>query len=153
MRIFNPIHKTLTPSRTERDYLLDFPGFQTAYGLPVELASPGSPGWITCPEPSTSGRVQGALDVGRFINRSIETLHASYAPDVVLIYVPDRWELYRGYSTESERFDLHNFVKAFCVQRGVATQFLNQDTLSDSYQCRVWWWLSLALYVKGMRTP
>ena len=147
------IHQTLSPNRTERDYLLDFPGFQTAYGLPVELASPGSPGWITCPEPSTSGRVQGALDAGRLINRSIETLHASHAPDVVLIYVPDRWELYRSYSTESERFDLHNFVKAFCVQRGVATQFLNQDTLSDSYQCRVWWWLSLALYVKGMRTP
>ena len=144
------IHQTLTPSRTERDYLLDFPGFQTAYGLPVELASPGSPGWTTCPEPSSSGRVQGALDARRFINRSIETLHASHAPDVVLIYVPDRWELYRGYSTASERFDLHNFVKAFCVQRGVATQFLNQDTLSDSYQCRVWWWLSLALYVKGM---
>ena len=28
-----------------------------------------------------------------------------------------------------------------------------QGTLSDNYQCRVWWWLSLALYVKGMRTP
>ena len=147
------VNQTLTPSKAERDYLLDFPGFQSAFGLPVELASPGSPGWITCPEPSTRDQVQGALDAGRFINRSIETLHASHAPDVVLIYVPDRWELYRGYNTESERFDLHNFVKAFCVQRGVATQFLNQDTLSDSYQCRVWWWLSLALYVKGMRTP
>ena len=32
-------------------------------------------------------------------------------------------------------------------------QFLTEDTLSDSQQCRVWWWLSLALYVKGMRTP
>ena len=54
---------------------------------------------------------------------------------------------------EFETFDLHNFVKAFCVQRGIATQFLNQNTLADTYQCRVWWWLSLALYVKGMRTP
>jgi argonaute-like protein implicated in RNA metabolism and viral defense len=44
-------------------------------------------------------------------------------------------------------------VKAYAVQRGVATQFLAEDTLSDSQQCRVWWWLSLALYVKGMRTP
>ena len=71
----------------------------------------------------------------------------------MLIYIPNRWQPFRGYSTESESFDLHNFVKAFCVQRGIATQFLNQDTLSDTYQCRVWWWLSLALYVKGMRTP
>ena len=97
--------------------------------------------------------VQGALDAARLVNRSIESLQASHAPDVVLIYIPDRWEAFRSYSTETENFDLHNFVKAFCVQRGIATQFLNQDTLSDTYQCRIWWWLSLALYVKGMRTP
>ena len=60
---------------------------------------------------------------------------------------------YGGYSDENERFDVHDFVKAFCVQRGVATQFLNQDTLSGGQQCRIWWWLSLALYVKSMRTP
>ena len=147
------IHRTLTPSSTERDYLLDYPGFQTAYGLPAELPAPGSAGWIACPEPSTRDLVQGALDAARLIDRSIETLQASHAPDVVLIYIPNRWQPFRGYSTESVSFDLHNFVKAFCVQRGIATQFLNQDTLSDTYQCRVWWWLSLALYVKGMRTP
>ena len=147
------IHRTLTPSSTERDYLLDYPGFQRAYGLPIELPAPGSVGWIACPEPSTHHPGPGALDAARFINRSIETLQASHAPDVVLIYIPDRWEAFRSYSTETENFDLHNFVKAFCVQRGIATQFLNQDTLSDTYQCRIWWWLSLALYVKGMRTP
>ena len=70
-----------------------------------------------------------------------------------MIFFPDRWSPLRGYSNEDERFDVHDFVKAFCVQRGVATQFLNQDTLSDNQRCRVWWWLSLALYVKSMRTP
>ena len=87
------------------------------------------------------------------LNGQVEALRASYAPDVVLIYIPDRWQRFRGYRTESESFDLHDFLKASCVQRGIATQFLNQDTLADQYQCRVWWWLSLALYVKGMRTP
>ena len=147
------IHRTLKPNSTARDYLLDYPGFQTAYGLPVELPAPDLAGWITCPEPATRDPVQGALDAARLIGRSINRLQAMHAPDVVLIYVPDRWQPFRGYSTESESFDLHNFVKAACVQRGIATQFLNQDTLSDSSQCRVWWWLSLALYVKGMRTP
>ena len=141
------------PSSKERDYLLDYPGFQTAYGLPVELPAPESAGWATCPEPSTCDPVQGTLSAARLINRSIEKLHASHAPDVVLIYIPDRWRPFRGYSTKSESFDLHNFVKASCVQRGIATQFLNEDTLSDRQQCRVWWWLSLALYAKGMRTP
>lgn len=147
------LDKTLEPSSSERDYLLDYPGFQTAYGLPVKLPSVDSAGWVTCPEPSTHSPKYGALETGRLINRSIEILQASHAPDVVLIYVPDRWQPFRGYNTETESFDLHDFVKAFCVQHGIATQFLNQDTLSDEYQCRVWWWLSLALYVKGMRTP
>jgi hypothetical protein len=35
----------------------------------------------------------------------------------------------------------------------MATQFLEQHTIADAYQCRVWWWLSLALYAKAMRTP
>ena len=147
------IHQRHTPSATERDYLLNYPGFQTAYGIPAEVPQPDSAGWLTCPEPSTHDSVQGSIEASRLIDRGIETLQASYAPDVVLIYVPDRWDPFRGYVTESESFDLHNFVKAFCVQRGAATQFLNEDTLTDTMQCRVWWWLSLALYVKGMRTP
>ena len=71
----------------------------------------------------------------------------------MLIFFPDRWEAFRGYKSKEERFDVHDFVKAYCVQRGIPTQFLNQDTLSYGSQCRVWWWLSLALYAKGMRTP
>ncbi len=147
------IHSTLTPSPKERDYLLDYPGFHMAYGLPAQVPEPDSAGWMTCPDPVTRDPVQGSLDVARSVGRCIETLQASHAPDVVVIYVPDRWRPFRGYSMESDSFDLHNFVKAFCVQRGIATQFLNQDTLSGSQQCRVWWWLSLALYVKSMRTP
>ena len=147
------IQQMYKPSNTERDYLPDYPGFQAAYGLPVELPSPKSTAWVICPEPSSREPVQGSLSAARLINQSIEKLHASHTLDVVLIYIPNRWHPFRGYNNESESFDLHNFVKAFGVQHGIATQFLNEDTLSNSHRCRVWWWLSLALYVKGMRTP
>jgi len=80
-------------------------------------------------------------------------LQASYSPNVVLVFYPQRWSKVRGFKTESERFDVHDFVKASSVQRGISTQFLDQNTLSDQVQCRVWWWLSLAFYVKAMRTP
>ena len=146
-------HGCHRPVQSEQDYLIEYPGFQQAYGLPLEIPSPGTAGWVTCPEPSETHPERGAVEVAGLINNSIQTLQASYAPQVVLIFFPDRWSSLRGYSNEDERFDVHDFVKAFCVQRGVATQFLNQDTLSDNQRCRVWWWLSLALYVKGMRTP
>jgi NAD-dependent SIR2 family protein deacetylase len=146
-------NQSQTPSSTERDYLVDFPGFQAAYGLPMELPDPAAAGWATCPEPSSSDPRTAASEVAERINQSIEALRSSHAPHVVVIFFPSRWDDFRGYRTEAESFDVHDFVKAFCVQRGVATQFLDQKTLIDSYQCRVWWWLSLALYVKGMRTP
>lgn len=150
------LHKaqqSLQPTHSERDYLQDYPGFQQAFGLPLELPDPGGSGWVTCPEPSTIDHQKGAVDIAKQINTAIGSLQSTYAPQVVLIFFPDRWSKFRGYRDENERFDVHDFVKAFCVQRGVASQFLNQDTLSNTHQCRVWWWLSLALYVKGMRTP
>lgn len=141
------------PADSERDYLIDYPGFQQAYGLPIEIPEPGMPGWIVCPEPLGTGERAGAVSVAQQITGAIEALRASYAPHVVLVFFPRRWDQLRGYRDDDEHFDVHDFVKAYAVQRGVSTQFLTEDTLSDSQQCRVWWWLSLALYVKGMRTP
>jgi hypothetical protein len=146
-------NRVLSPSQKERDYLVDYPGFQSAYGVPLEIPHPGQAGWFVCPEPHSSDPQTSALELAGSINRGIENLQSAYAPHVVMIFYPSRWSAFRGYRTDAERFDVHDFVKAFCVQRGIATQFFNEETFSDSYQCRVWWWLSLALYVKAMRTP
>jgi hypothetical protein len=109
---------------------------------------------MRCGEPSPeTGKMKGALDLGRLIIESIDALRASSQPNVMLIYIPRRWEQWNGYRTETERFDLHRFVKAYCVQRGITTQFLREETLSKPYQCEVMWWLSLSFYVKAMRIP
>lgn len=147
------VNRTLMPTPNERDYLVNYPGFEAAYGTPIELPNPGEAGWFACPEPSSSDPHTNALELAGHINRGIEALQSSYAPHVVMIFYPTRWREFRGYRNEAERFDVHDFVKAFCVQRGIATQFLDEETFGDGYQCRVWWWLSLALYVKAMRTP
>ena len=147
------IHRRHNPGETERDYLVDYPGFAAAYGLPVELPKPGDQGWVVCSEPSSRDPQAASLEIARLINQGVERLQSAFAPQVVLIFYPNRWRSFRGFRNEAERFDVHDFVKAFCVQRGIATQFLEEETLADGYQCRVWWWLSLALYVKGMRTP
>ena len=147
------VNQSHRPANTERDYLLDYPGFQQAYDLPIDVPEPDMPGWVACSEPSSTDARYGAVSVAQHITGAIEALHSSFAPHVIVIFFPRRWEHLRGYRNEDERFDVHDFVKAYAVQRGVATQFLTEDTLSNSQQCRVWWWLSLALYVKGMRTP
>lgn len=143
----------IRPGKGESDYLPAFPGFQRAFGVDFLPADPGANGWVVCPEPTGSDDRSNALEVARSIIRAIDLLQSSYSPHVVLIFFPNRWSRFRGYITDSERFDVHDFVKASSVQRGIGTQFLDQRTLSDPMQCRVWWWLSLAFYVKAMRTP
>ena len=147
------INKQISPSNQESDYLPAFPGFSTAFGVQLVAAEPGTNGWATCPEPTGSDDRANSIEIARNINRAIDVLQASFSPHVVLIFFPDRWFRFRGFSNETERFDVHDFVKASSVQRGIGTQFLEQSTLSDRLQCRVWWWLSLAFYVKALRTP
>ena len=144
---------SLAPGKSESDYLPTFPGFSKAFGVDLDIPEPGSNGWAECPEPNGGDDHVRTLDVARSINRCIDVLKASRAPHVILIFFPERWGALREFSTEEEKFDVHDFVKASSVQRGIATQFLDQSTLRDSMQCRVWWWLSLAFYVKAMRTP
>ncbi|HZS45840.1 MAG TPA: hypothetical protein VFC63_12110 [Blastocatellia bacterium] len=143
----------IEPNRQELDYLPSYPGFKNAFGLELKIGDQGNAGWVICPEPNGQNDQANALEIGKNINRSIDTLQASFAPNLVLIFFPERWSRFRGYNTDHEHFDVHDFVKASSVQKGIGTQFLDQSTLADGLQCRVWWWLSLAFYVKAMRTP
>ncbi len=145
--------RQIQPSRQEDDYLPPYPGFRNAFGLDLVVAEPGGRGWITCPEPEGPDNRARTVETARAINRGIESLQASFSPNVILIFFPDRWAAYRRFNTEEERFDVHDFVKASSVQKGIGTQFLDQETLADKLQCRVWWWLSLAFYTKALRTP
>ena len=142
------------PASTERDYLLDYAGFEAVFGVPLHIPQPGQTGWVTCAEPNPNlGVKAGALELAASITRAVTAIEASAAPNVVLVFIPERWQAWRKFDVEGEKFDLHDFIKATCIPRGVATQFLEQDTFANPYQCRVLWWLSLALYVKSMRTP
>jgi len=142
------------PAKTESDYLLSYPGFSQAFRLPLEIPQVGATGWEICPELEGGlNEQEGTLRFAKHITNSIDRLESTYKPNVVLVFVPDRWKQFRQFETDNEAFDLHNYVKAFSVQKGIPTQFLEQETLSSYQQCRVWWWLSVALYVKTMRTP
>ena len=83
---------------SEEDYFPPFPGFRNAFGLELTVAEPGSRGWITCPEPVGADDRTKTVETGRAINRSIESLQASFSPNVVLIFFPERWAAYRRFT-------------------------------------------------------
>jgi hypothetical protein len=109
--------------------------------------------WEECPEVVTGDPQQGTRDCADQVICCVNQLQAAREPDVVLVFIPDLLHPFRRYESATETFDLHDFVKAYCVQKGVSSQLLEQHTLSLGLHCRIRWWLSLALYVKAMRTP
>ena len=152
-RFLGTLHNTKAPDSKD-EYLLPYPGFAQAFGLPLNLPKPGDRGWVDISDPAMDASPSlGSTELARALNAAVRSLRASSNPDVVLIYIPSRWKTWERLETESETFDLHDFVKAYCVQNGVTSQFLREQTLEKQYQCEVLWWLSLSFYVKAMRTP
>ena len=146
------LHSGIDPSKNDADYLLPFPGFAAAFKCSLEIAEPGSRAFVELEEPNDFSPAD-CRALGSKVASALSTLKASENPSVTLIYIPTRWQALRGYEHDDERFDLHDFVKASAVPQGCSTQFLEEDTLSNPQQCRVRWWLSLATYAKGLRTP
>lgn len=135
---------------SKQEYLLPYPGFAQTFGLPLDLPQRGHNGWVDLPETFLGQSTeQGAATLGELIRKGIDQLDATTKPDVVIVFVPARWKQWEKYAG----FDLHDFIKAYCVQKGIATQFLREETLTKQYQGEIVWWLALELYVKSMRTP
>jgi len=136
------------------EYILDYPGFSQAFGLPIDVPNRQSTDWHDCSEPlPDTEAISGSRQLRDSIVNAIVALQASGQPTVVIIYIPKRWANWEKYNSNREHFDLHNFVKAFCVQRGIATQFLREETLEKSDQGEIRWWLALSFYAKTMLTP
>ncbi|RKY12761.1 MAG: hypothetical protein DRP65_00125 [Planctomycetota bacterium] len=140
---------------SHKGYLIPYPGFHKIYRLPLSVPSPGDAEWRDLPpvelnvdEPITTQRKISAA-----ITREIDALLGATSVDAIIIFVPERWEDFKLIESDRVYFDLHDFVKAYCVQKGVRTQFLEQATLTSTQRCQILWWLSQALYAKSWRTP
>lgn len=146
------LQESVTPTQMDEDYLPAFPGFSSAFKCGLEVTQPGGKGYVGLNEP-TDETTASARELGARITAAVSSLKASANPSVIFIFIPARWKALRAYDAEGEKFDLHDFVKASAIPQGVATQFLEEDTIMHPQQCRVRWWLSLATYAKAMRSP
>lgn len=137
----------------EGEYLQQYKGFSEIYGCRLIVPSEGDDRWITLPElPNDISDVAGCREITHRICESLVSLSTLGRP-VTFILTPDRWKRYRIVENDEQVFNIHDDVKAFAVRKGMATQFLDQQKLNPYDPARMWWWLSLAIYTKAMRTP
>ncbi len=135
------------------DYVIEYPGFQSIYG--VGLNVPMQTDWAQLDTRFLDCRniYDSAISFGNQINKKIEQLNNNTNIDVIVIYIPKEYEMFTVYENDSIRFDLHDYVKAFAVQKHISTQFIRETTLESKLDCQIAWALSLAIYVKAGRTP
>ncbi len=136
------------------DYLIDYPGFNNVYKTPINIPYVDSEKWLDIDVDREIGTdIEKSIKLGQLIVDKIKYLNNKFERNVVCIFIPNEWSKYKKYETGAEKFDLHDFVKAAAATQGIATQFIEERTLSDSLLCQKLWWLSLSFYVKSMRTP
>jgi len=150
----NRLHRKAEAGRNNPDYLLNYPGFVQAYRIPLNIPDPTSNLWIdSSMSINFPNALQAATSLADSIKKKIDQLEDSLKKNVIIIFIPNDWSGITDVETEHEKFDLHDYIKAYAAQKNIATQFIQQSTLSDSMICQVNWWLSLSFYVKSYRTP
>lgn len=134
------------------DYLISFPGFYQAFKTGLDLPDPTSSKWKQITASSERDVHKAAVEFGDSIIRKIDQLSAN-SIDVILIYIPEEYEVFTSYTDGTINYDLHDYIKAYAAQKQVATQFVREKTIESDLHCQIMWALSLALYVKSGRTP
>lgn len=150
VRNLNSIHNT----RYNVDYVINYPGFYEAFKTGIDIPPESSEKWVDIEVHEKSSLLETAISYADDINQKIANLYSYGDVDVVLIYIPEKYEKYTKISSLSENFDLHDYVKAFAVQKHITTQFIREKTMRDvQMRCQIMWALALAIYVKAGRTP
>ena len=156
-KLFNFLNRLNNPQSAgtyNPDYLMDYPGFLPTYGIPLNIPVGKSSLWQDCqlPDKSTSTKETG-LELLAAIKKRIDNLDRTNKKLVIIIFIPTVWNNFTKIDDEQEKFDLHDHIKAYAAQKGIATQFIQESTLTDQLVCQINWWLSLSFYVKALRTP
>jgi NAD-dependent SIR2 family protein deacetylase len=152
-RFLPRLHERANPGDKEQDYLLPYPGFSSAFGLPLCIPAHGDADWISLNDKLEGSTLAAAKMLGQRICRGLDAIRNAKPGAIAVIYVPTRWKDLKIVKTESEHFNLHDYVKAYAARAGLSTQFVREETTQNVQACRVRWWISLALYSKALRTP
>ena len=135
------------------EFVIPFPSFYNAFKTGLTVPITDSNTWLDIDAPANKDIKQASFEFGKNITQKLDQLSAMQA-DVAIVFIPKEFEPLTGFSDEYEKYDLHDFVKAYAVQKNIATQFIREKTLADkNMYCQIMWALSLAIYVKSCRIP
>ena len=141
---------------TERvDYLPEWPGFKSVFGLHMRGANQGC--HVELDPELESEFVDSDAPHTLLADRLVRAIHEMDSRraefDVLFVYLPQRWAA-GFYGSPTEDFDLHDHLKATTASRRLPLQIVREDkALAYSDRASVMWRIGLALYAKAGGVP
>lgn len=131
------------------DYTPEYKGFYNAYKVNLNIPSAGDKSrWICCRDSQSD-----AFLLVQNICKTIDTLNEDCSNDVIIIFIPTIWSNLHTFTRNGINYDFHDYIKAHCAKNRITTQIIEEKTLNSNMLCEIYWWLSLALFVKSGRVP
>jgi hypothetical protein len=148
------LHSAAKPTE-RRDYLPEWPGFHSVFGLHMRAAGGNCHVELDreFEDEFQTSRTPHVVLTERLL-RAIQLLDAWRTEfDVLFIYLPQRWE--PGYTgAPGEDFDLHDHLKAATAARGLPIQLVRESSaLAYPDRASVMWRIGLALYARAGGIP
>lgn len=151
----NKLNSKVIVNNPKEQYTINYEGFENIYNVKLEIPDITSIDWRKLESCDLTNDIKASSNkIKENICSEILKVSASGTQRIIVIFVPEKWLKFTSYSTEVESFDLHDYIKAFCAEKGLTSQVITERTIIDYKQeCQIMWWLSLSFYVKSFRTP
>jgi hypothetical protein len=148
------LNSTFSPSE-RKDYLPNWPGFSTVFGLHMSAAATGCHVELEAQvDRDFDASATPHIVLAERLLRAIQGLERRRSEfDVLFLLIPTRWS--RGFvGGAGDDFDLHDHLKAATAARRLPIQLVREDSaLSYPHRASVMWRIGLALYAKAGGVP
>lgn len=130
-------------------FLTDYDGFSNVYRR--ELIVPSEYNTSLCVTyPGSYFTTKSVREFVDFLKRGINNFAAHrFEFDVLIVYIPKSFSRFRKSLEISHDFDLHDAIKMYAAEKGVAIQFVEERSTNSYDPCKVLWGISTSLYAKS----
>lgn len=131
------------------DFLPEYGGFLSVYRKEI-IVPDESDSQLCQTYPINHFNNKPVKDYVDFLKRGIDFFSRHvFSFNVLVIYIPKIFARFRESIDISDDFNLHDAIKLYATERGVAVQFIEERSLNTYDPCKVIWGLSTSLYAKS----
>lgn len=132
--------------KSDKGFLPKYLGFETIFKRKLKIPNINNPLFYSYNFSNQSSNYDAFYEFAKaYINSKLQ--NAIF--DILIIYIPSKYEKYREYKTENTYFDLHDSLKLFCADKGIKVQIIEDKSIVNTDKCKVMWGLSVSLFTKA----